>query len=70
MESRGKRRIHRNPNMGEVRYCRWWLDREMGLVRPGPVHPSYLLRIPGEGRKHEASARFRDDLASVRSLMR
>lgn len=31
---RGKRRIHQKPNAGEVRACRWWLDKELGLVRP------------------------------------
>ncbi|WP_037078800.1 UdgX family uracil-DNA binding protein [Rhizobium sp. CCGE 510] len=33
-EPRGKRRIHQKPNMGEVKHCRWWLNLEMGLVKP------------------------------------
>ena len=33
-EPRGKRRIHAKPNAGEVSACRWWLDRELALVRP------------------------------------
>lgn len=33
-EPRGKRRIHQKPNMGEVKHCRWWLDRELALVKP------------------------------------
>lgn len=33
-EPRGKRRIHQRPNAGEVDACRWWLDREIALVRP------------------------------------
>ncbi|WCK01386.1 UdgX family uracil-DNA binding protein [Agrobacterium tumefaciens] len=33
-ETRGKRRIHQRPNAGEVEQCRWWLDREIALVRP------------------------------------
>jgi DNA polymerase len=33
-EPRGKRRIHQKPTMGEVRHCRWWLDRERALIRP------------------------------------
>jgi uracil-DNA glycosylase len=33
-ERRGKRRLHKHPNRGEVQACRWWLDREMALVRP------------------------------------
>lgn len=33
-EPRGKRRLHKTPNTGEVRACRWWLDSERRLVRP------------------------------------
>ena len=33
-EPRGKRRIHSKPNAGEVRACYWWLDKELGLIRP------------------------------------
>ena len=33
-EVRGKRRIHKTPDRGEVTACRWWLDAERRLVRP------------------------------------
>jgi len=33
-ELRGKRRIHKTPDRGEVTACRWWLDAERRLVRP------------------------------------
>ncbi|MET0271834.1 MAG: UdgX family uracil-DNA binding protein [Phenylobacterium sp.] len=33
-ELRGKRRIHKTPNTGEVTACRWWLDTERRIVRP------------------------------------
>ena len=33
-EPRGKRRLHKTPNAGEVAACRWWLDSERALVRP------------------------------------
>jgi probable DNA metabolism protein len=33
-EPRGKRRIHQKPNVGEFSACRWWLDRELSLIRP------------------------------------
>ncbi len=33
-EPRGKRRLHKTPNGGEVKACRWWLDNERRLVRP------------------------------------
>ncbi|HUO21016.1 MAG TPA: UdgX family uracil-DNA binding protein [Caulobacteraceae bacterium] len=33
-ELRGKRRLHKTPNAGEVSACRWWLDHERRLVKP------------------------------------
>ncbi|WP_352762737.1 UdgX family uracil-DNA binding protein [Mesorhizobium sp. M0189] len=33
-EPRGKRRIHSKPNAGEVQACRWWLDKEIDLIKP------------------------------------
>jgi uracil-DNA glycosylase family protein len=33
-EMRGKRRLHKTPDRGEVQACRWWLDAERRLVRP------------------------------------
>jgi len=33
-EQRGKRRLHKTPDRGEVTACRWWLDTERRLVRP------------------------------------
>ncbi|MBD3832184.1 MAG: UdgX family uracil-DNA binding protein [Brevundimonas sp.] len=33
-EPRGKRRLHKTPNVGEVQACRWWLDQERRLVKP------------------------------------
>lgn len=36
-EPRGKRRLHQNPNTGEIDICRWWLDQERALVRPDVI---------------------------------
>jgi len=36
-EPRGKRRLHKTPNAGEVAACRWWLDRERALVKPAVI---------------------------------
>lgn len=36
-ELRGKRRLHKTPDTGEVTACRWWLDNERRLVRPRVV---------------------------------
>jgi uracil-DNA glycosylase len=33
-EPRGKRRIHKKPNTGEIAACRPWLDAEIALVKP------------------------------------
>ncbi len=31
---RGKKRIHQKPNAGEIDICRWWVDQELGIVKP------------------------------------
>lgn len=36
-EPRGKRRLHKTPDAGEVSACRWWLDAERRIVRPRVV---------------------------------
>lgn len=33
-EPRGKKRLHKRPNAGEVESCKWWLDQERKLVAP------------------------------------
>jgi DNA polymerase len=33
-EPRGKRRLHKKPNAGEVEACKWWLDQEIEIIRP------------------------------------
>jgi DNA polymerase len=36
-EPRGKRRIHKKPNAGEISACRPWLDTEIQLVKPRAI---------------------------------
>lgn len=36
-ELRGKRRLHKRPDAGEIEACHWWLDIERELVRPGVI---------------------------------
>jgi len=36
-EARGKRRLHKRPDAGEIAACRPWLDTEIELVRPRVV---------------------------------
>lgn len=31
---RGKKRIHKKPDTGEIEICKWWLDLELAFVRP------------------------------------
>jgi uracil-DNA glycosylase family protein len=33
-EPRGKRRIHKKPGIGEIDACRWWIEQELGVLRP------------------------------------
>jgi uracil-DNA glycosylase len=36
-EPRGKLRLHKKPNGGEIDACRWWLGRELALIEPALV---------------------------------
>ena len=36
-EPRGKRRIHKKPNAGEIAACRPWLDTEIALIEPRAI---------------------------------
>lgn len=36
-EPRGKRRIHKKPNAGEISACRPWLEAEISLVKPNVI---------------------------------
>jgi DNA polymerase len=36
-ELRGKRRLHKRPNVHEIERCKWWLDLELAIVRPKVV---------------------------------
>jgi DNA polymerase len=103
-EQRGKRRMHSKPNAGEVKHYRWWLEKELDLVKPklvvalgatailaltgkalpvmknrGPhelaghagfitVHPSSLLRAPGDAARRKGFAAFVADLEAAQKL--
>lgn len=36
-EPRGKRRIHKKPDISEIDACRWWLDQELCIIQPTVV---------------------------------
>lgn len=33
-ERRGRKRIHKTPDRPEIEACRWWLDRELAVLKP------------------------------------
>ena len=33
-QQRGKRRLHRKPDGGEIKACNWWLQHELELIHP------------------------------------
>jgi DNA polymerase len=36
-EPRGKRRLHKKPNAGEIDRCRWWYQQELAIVKPAAI---------------------------------
>lgn len=36
-EPRGKRRLHKKPDTPDIEACRWWLERELAVVKPDLV---------------------------------
>ena len=67
-EPRGKRRIHKKPNAGEIAACRPWLDTEIALVKPraivclGATAAQSLL-----GRQFKVTAHRGEFVASTRA---
>jgi DNA polymerase len=52
-ERRGKRRIHMRPDAGEVAHCRWWVSKEIEIIRPRIVvalGATAYLSLTGESR--------------------
>lgn len=52
-ERRGKRRIHMRPDGGEVAHCRWWVSKEIEIIRPRIVvalGATAYLSLTGESR--------------------
>ncbi len=58
-EQRGKRRIHSKPTAGEVKHYRWWLEKELELVRPKLVVAlggTAVLALTGKTSRSSAPA--------------
>jgi uracil-DNA glycosylase len=52
-ERRGKRRIHMRPEAGEVAHCRWWVAKEIEIVKPKIVvalGATAYLSLTGEAK--------------------
>ena len=51
-EPRGKFRLHKSPDRYEVEQCRWWVKREIALVRPRLIvalGATAALSLTGDG---------------------
>jgi uracil-DNA glycosylase len=51
--TRGKRRIHARPNRSEITHCRWWLEKELQLVKPQLIvamGATALFALTGEAK--------------------
>jgi DNA polymerase len=55
----GKRRLHQRPDAGEIDACRWWLDQEIGLVRPQATVMLGATAVRGITGKSGAIGRMR-----------
>ncbi|WP_457798596.1 UdgX family uracil-DNA binding protein [Methylocystis sp. S23] len=64
-EPRGKRRLHKRPDAGEVDACRWWLERERALVGPGLIVAMGATAIRGVLGRSEPVSRLRGRLADI-----
>lgn len=64
---KGRRRLHRKPDTGEIEQCRWWLGLELGMVRPaavvalGATAARSLLGRPVRIGEHRGSALALED---------
>jgi DNA polymerase len=64
-EPRGKRRLHKKPDAGEIDACRWWLDQERDLLRPGLVVALGATAIRGVLGRSETVSRLRGRLIDL-----
>ncbi|MGB5083759.1 MAG: UdgX family uracil-DNA binding protein [Methylocystis silviterrae] len=64
-EPRGKRRLHKKPDAGEIDACRWWLDRQRALLRPGLIVALGATAIRGALGRSEAVSRLRGDIIDL-----
>ena len=63
-EPRGKRRIHKKPNAGEIAACWPWLDTEIQLVKPRAIVCLGATAAQALLGRHSRSRRSADGLPS------
>jgi DNA polymerase len=66
---RGKRRMHSKPSLGEIEACNWWLELELGLLKPrvvtalgGSAARALFRRSVVIGRERGRPLPFRDGI--------
>ncbi|MEK4032905.1 UdgX family uracil-DNA binding protein [Methylocystis sp. IM3] len=64
-EPRGKRRLHKRPDAGEIDACRWWLEQERALVAPGLVVAMGATAIRGVLGRAEPVSELRGRLLDL-----
>ena len=64
-EWRGKRRLHKRPDAGEIEACRWWLEIERALVRPRVIVALGATAARGVLGRSVTIARVRDLTAAL-----
>jgi len=64
-DPRGKRRLHKKPDAGEIDACRWWLDRERALLQPGLIVALGATAIRGALGRSEAVSHLRGEIFNL-----
>ena len=67
-EPRGKRRLHKKPDTGEIDACRWWLDNELEVVQPAVAVAMGATAARGLMRKSMAINANRGRLMPLRGF--
>lgn len=62
---RGKRRLHKRPDAGEIDACRWWLDLELEFVDPAVVVTLGTTALRSVLGKSTAISRLRGSVVEI-----
>ena len=64
-EPRGKLRLHKRPDSGEIAHCRWWLQKELEIVRPKVIVAMGATAVEGLTGERAAYARLKERIVSL-----